>query len=128
MLRVLSSAHHTAAHLHRSVPYTMPIATQPLVLGDQHLAPSVKIHPVVLFSIIDHYTRRNEGQDRVIGTLLGTVRDGEVEVRNCFPVPHNETEEQVSLADACCLHTSADVLWSSAQSMSIEDPKRFLCF
>lgn len=73
----------------------MPITTQPLVFADQNLAPNVKVHPVVLFSIIDHYTRRNEGQDRVIGTLLGSVRDGEVEVRNCFPVPHNETEEQV---------------------------------
>lgn len=73
----------------------MPVATLPLVFTDQALAPNVKIHPVVLFSIIDHFTRRNEGQERVIGTLLGTVRDGEIEVRNCFPVPHNETEEQV---------------------------------
>ena len=30
-----------------------------------------KVHPVVLFSIIDAYERRNEGAKRVIGTLLG---------------------------------------------------------
>lgn len=33
--------------------------------------PVVKIHPVVLASIVDSYERRNEGATRVIGTLLG---------------------------------------------------------
>lgn len=33
--------------------------------------PMVKIHPVVLASIVDAYERRNEGASRVIGTLLG---------------------------------------------------------
>ena len=32
----------------------------------------VEVHPVVLFSVVDHYSRREEGQGRVIGTLLGT--------------------------------------------------------
>lgn len=32
-----------------------------------------KIHPVVLFSIVDSYERRPEYSQRVIGTLLGTV-------------------------------------------------------
>ena len=58
--------------------------------------PNAKVHPVVLFNILDHYTRRNEGQDRVIGTLLGSVNsDGSVEVKNSFPVPHTESIEQV---------------------------------
>jgi len=65
--------------------------------------PSCKVHPVVLFSILDHYSRRNEGQDRVIGTLLGVIgSDGVVEIRNCFPVPYgevNKTSEVVSLVD-----------------------------
>ena len=30
-----------------------------------------RVHPVVLFSIIDSYERRNEDARRVIGTLLG---------------------------------------------------------
>ena len=30
-----------------------------------------KVHPVVLFSIVDSYERRNENSRRVIGTLLG---------------------------------------------------------
>jgi translation initiation factor 3 subunit F len=57
-----------------------------------------KLHPVVLFSILDHYMRRPEGQTRVIGTLMGYKNpNGEVEIRNCFPVPHTETDEQVAV-------------------------------
>ncbi|CAG8456705.1 5510_t:CDS:2 [Gigaspora rosea] len=58
---------------------------------------TVSVNPVVLFSILDHYLRRQENQHRVIGTLLGVrSEDGsEVEVRNCFPVPHDESQNQV---------------------------------
>jgi len=72
------------------------MASEPLsVCGT---APTAKVHPVVLFNILDHYTRRNEGQDRVIGTLLGSVNsDGSVEVKNSFPVPHTESSEQVAV-------------------------------
>ena len=56
------------------------------------------VHPAVLFSIVDHYSRREEDQNRVIGTLLGTIGDdGEVTVCSCFPVPHTETAEQVAV-------------------------------
>lgn len=34
---------------------------------------SVKVHPVVLFQIVDAYERRNADSHRVIGTLLGKV-------------------------------------------------------
>lgn len=56
---------------------------------------SVKVHPVVLFSICDAFIRRNDKQERVIGTLLGNVVDGVVEVKNCYVVPHNESQDQV---------------------------------
>lgn len=57
------------------------------------------INPVVLFSILDHYLRRNEGQERVIGTLLGVRSDDgtEVEIRNCFNVPHQENDSEVAV-------------------------------
>ncbi|EOD04809.1 hypothetical protein EMIHUDRAFT_107489 [Emiliania huxleyi CCMP1516] len=55
----------------------------------------VEVHPVVLFSVVDHYSRREEGQGRVIGTLLGT--GAPVEIFSCFPVPHTESEEQVAV-------------------------------
>ena len=58
----------------------------------------VKIHPAVLFSVLDHYIRRNEGQKRVIGTLLGFVEDnGHVEVTNCFAVQHSDKADEVFL-------------------------------
>jgi translation initiation factor 3 subunit F len=60
---------------------------------------SITIHPVALFSILDHYVRRTEAQPRVIGTLLG-VRSTDsdvVEVRSSFAVLHSETDEQVAV-------------------------------
>jgi len=48
----------------------------------------------VLFSILDHYIRREESQERVIGTLLGvSLDDGVVHVTNCFTVPHTEKDQ-----------------------------------
>jgi len=59
----------------------------------------VRLHPVVLFSIVDTYEHRNENQERVIGTLLGSfdVGKGAVEVTNCFCVPHTETGDEVAV-------------------------------
>mmetsp|Transcript_33637 Transcript_33637/g.84448 ORF Transcript_33637/g.84448 Transcript_33637/m.84448 type:complete len:300 (-) Transcript_33637:24-923(-) len=54
---------------------------------------TVKVHPVVLLSVLDHFTRRKENQRRVIGALLGVVTDDVVEIRNSFPVPHTEDKE-----------------------------------
>lgn len=61
---------------------------------DAERATEVHIHPVVIISILDHYVRRSEEQNRVIGTLLG-VREanGVVQVRDCFPVPHVEGQD-----------------------------------
>lgn len=60
---------------------------------------SVTIQPQAIFSILDHSIRRPEEQERVIGTLLGVrSEDGtEVEIRNCYAVPHTETAEQVEV-------------------------------
>ncbi|KAI0057589.1 Mov34-domain-containing protein [Artomyces pyxidatus] len=60
---------------------------------------SVTIHPVALFSILDHYLRRTDTQERVIGTLLGTRTEGDdvVDVRGAFAVLHSETSEQVAV-------------------------------
>ncbi|KAF7352518.1 Eukaryotic translation initiation factor 3 subunit F [Mycena venus] len=61
---------------------------------------SITIHPVALFSILDHYLRRNdELQPRVIGTLLGTRSPDNttIHVRSSFAVLHSENEEQVAV-------------------------------
>ncbi|KAF2142564.1 uncharacterized protein K452DRAFT_226986 [Aplosporella prunicola CBS 121167] len=60
---------------------------------------NVVVQPQAIFSILDHSLRRNPEQERVIGTLLGVrSEDGtEVEIRNCYAVPHTETAEQVEV-------------------------------
>ena len=55
----------------------------------------VILHPVALFGIVDSYERRKEDAKRVIGTLVGNLDKGVVEVKNCFAVPHQETEDEV---------------------------------
>lgn len=40
------------------------------------LSTTVKVHPVVLFQIVDAYERRNADAHRVIGTLLGKLYCG----------------------------------------------------
>jgi len=57
----------------------------------------VKVHPVALFSIVDTFEHRNDGVNRVIGTLLGSVDKGVVEVTNCFCVPHTEQNDEVAM-------------------------------
>uniref|UniRef100_A0A7S2SJQ2 Eukaryotic translation initiation factor 3 subunit F n=1 Tax=Eucampia antarctica TaxID=49252 RepID=A0A7S2SJQ2_9STRA len=66
--------------------------------GDENgMVSQVLVHPLVLLSVLDHHTRRQEGAGRVIGTLLGR-RDGtKVEVTNCFAVPHAERGEEVAI-------------------------------
>ena len=51
----------------------------------------VEVHPVVLFTILDHFARRSTGEgERVIGTLLGERGNGVVKITNCYPVVHAE--------------------------------------
>jgi len=65
-----------------------------LHLRTSAVAPSVRVHPVVIFNILDHFIRRNEAGQRVIGTLTGvSLSDGVFEIRNSFPVPHTEGEQ-----------------------------------
>lgn len=56
-----------------------------------------KLHPVVVFSILDHFSRRNEKQVNAIGTLLGVRNEGVIEITNSFPVPHTEEGSAVTL-------------------------------
>lgn len=60
-----------------------------------------KLHPVVSFAILDHYKRRGPEQTRVIGTLLGEFNENKTEcvIKNCYPVPHLEGEDQLIVDD-----------------------------
>lgn len=56
----------------------------------------VKVHPVVLFNIIDSFERRSRKTPRVFGTLLGNVdKLGNVEVSNCFVVLYREKDGEL---------------------------------
>ncbi|KAH0606179.1 uncharacterized protein H6S33_003840 [Morchella sextelata] len=81
-------------HLARPLP-TLNVSPAHATTGPLN----VQIHAQALFSILDHSLRRNADQERVIGTLLGVrSEDGsEVEIRNCFAVGHNESQEQVEV-------------------------------
>jgi len=58
----------------------------------------VLIHPLVIFSILDHQSRRPENTSRVIGTLLGQKTSSHtIEISNCFAVPHAERGEEVAI-------------------------------
>ncbi|OSX59404.1 hypothetical protein POSPLADRAFT_1048727 [Postia placenta MAD-698-R-SB12] len=84
------AAESSAVYIHNTAPG--------FILTPGRAPTSVTVHPVALFSILDHYLRRTDAQERVIGTLLGTRSDnGEVEVRSSFAVLHSETEEQVAV-------------------------------
>lgn len=77
-----------------------PLAPAAVSAQSASTAPvTVIIQPQALFSILDHASRRPAEQERVIGTLLGVrSEDGsEVEIRNCYAVPHTETAEQVEV-------------------------------
>jgi len=50
---------------------------------------TVKVHPTVLFQIVNAYERRNLDRSSILGTLLGNVDKNSVEVTNCFVVPHS---------------------------------------
>jgi len=49
---------------------------------------SVTVNPIVLFSILDHSLRLRENETIAVGALLGNKSDnGEIEIRNSFPIP-----------------------------------------
>lgn len=52
---------------------------------------NVVVHPLVLLSTVDHYTRvAKDTRKRVVGVLLGTRSKGTVDVTNSFAVPFEE--------------------------------------
>ena len=65
---------------------------------------TVRVQPTVLLNICDAYIRRSESQERVVGTLLGTIEGNIVEVKECYAVPFNESQEQVRLTCKNELH------------------------
>ena len=60
----------------------------------------VRMHPLVLLSAVDHYTRVNNGVSsgkRVVGILLGTHSGNYINVNNCYAVPFEEDPDVSSV-------------------------------
>jgi translation initiation factor 3 subunit F len=46
---------------------------------------------------LDHYLRKPEGQDIVVGTLLGTIDGSIIDICSCFAVPQYYDKERGAL-------------------------------
>ncbi|KAJ1975154.1 hypothetical protein H4R35_003275 [Dimargaris xerosporica] len=81
------------------VSQSSAVATALPTASTTPLSAKTVIRPLVFFTILDHFLRRNENQDRVIGTLLGRLSDdhSSIEITNCFPVPHFESDDRVEV-------------------------------
>jgi len=73
----------------------MTTTTPALLLEDSET--HVIVHPLVLLSVLDHHSRRQEADGRVIGTLLGRRDGNKIEITNCFAVPHAERGDEVAI-------------------------------
>nr|CAG4639316.1 EOG090X08WI [Daphnia magna] len=61
---------------------------------------NVVVHPLVLLSVVDHFTRMSKigNQKRVVGVLLGALRNkGVLDVSNSFAVPFDEDDKDKSV-------------------------------
>jgi len=70
---------------HKLILFKSPSSDEPYSL--------VQIQPYVLLSILDSHLRRDATQKRVIGALLGDVEDDVVNIRNCYQIPHIDSDK-----------------------------------
>jgi hypothetical protein len=61
----------------------------------------VVVHPLVLLSVLDHHTRRQEADGRVIGTLLGRRDGNKVRAERTIAVLHGGSLISTNLATVC---------------------------
>jgi hypothetical protein len=59
---------------------------------------SVVVHPLVLLSTVDHYSRvAKDTKKRVVGVLLGESSKGNLDVTNSFAVPFDEDDRNPAI-------------------------------
>lgn len=58
----------------------------------------VVVHPLVLLSIVDHYTRvAKDTRKRVVGVLLGETSRSQVDITNSYAVPFEEDDKDPTI-------------------------------
>lgn len=76
-------------------------STDIFIDGEDSGVREVRVAPVVLFNVLDHYIRRTDPEQRVIGTLLGRqTSTGVVYVSDSFPLPHSENGDDEVAVDS----------------------------
>jgi len=68
--------------------------------------PTIKVHATAVFSILTSFIRRTDRNARVMGTLLGEVKEDGVVVTDCFAVPFTEKVEESYVAIDQKYHSS----------------------
>mmetsp|Transcript_17442 Transcript_17442/g.16647 ORF Transcript_17442/g.16647 Transcript_17442/m.16647 type:complete len:120 (+) Transcript_17442:45-404(+) len=55
------------------------------------------VYPNITPNVLDHYLRKPEGQDIVVGTILGTIDGGTIDICSCFAVPQYYDKQKEAL-------------------------------
>ena len=77
--------------------HTMATTTPEFLLPTGAAAVKFNVHPLVLFNIFDQYSRSENHDFGVIGTLLGHFKEGVIHVTNSFGVPLTKKNVHFSL-------------------------------
>ncbi|XP_047139309.1 26S proteasome non-ATPase regulatory subunit 7 [Hydra vulgaris] len=69
------------------------------LLNSRDAIEKVVVHPLVLLSVVDHFNRMAKvgNQKRVVGVLLGSIRNKVLDIANSFAVPFDEDEKDQSV-------------------------------
>lgn len=79
---------------------------------------SVRVHPVVPFTILDHYKRRPKDSEEVLGTIMGTINNGVLEITTCFAVAYTFDEKGLA-ADGIKFNETLSLLYSTANKSDV---------
>lgn len=66
-----------------------------VAINPKDVIEKVVVHPLVLLSVVDHFNRMSKvgNQKRVVGVLLGSVRNKILDVANSFALPFDEDDK-----------------------------------
>lgn len=68
-----------------------PVAAEESIERSAYNMDLVVVHPLVLLSVVDHYTRvAKDTNKRVVGVLLGELYKGKADITNSYAVPFEE--------------------------------------